>query len=288
MEEEILQEMIQDRKIQIKLIGTKMELQSQKMERLKKELAEIRETYGQEHVEHTMSLDQSHRRLSKLIHQFKEALQGLDMQKQQQGTQLHVYNEVMKAIASPETRESSYVIRMQAQLCKAMHSMGMMETQLALVTADAADWQKYLKDSVTLTMEEKSQVELELMNGLIVADNSRREVETRHKGMIEAFTTEKDALVEKIEKQQEEAEKDEEEKEEEEDDDEEKTELQEILTQGREEIERMKAENKEEFAKLEELKAKVAAVRGETFVEELVSTISEEFKDDDEEEEDED
>lgn len=282
-----MQEMIRDRETQIKMIHTKMELQSHKMDRLKKELEDIREKYGKEHVDHTMSLEQSHQHNSKIIKQFKEALQGLDMKKQQQqgAQQMHMYNEMTKAIASPETRESSYVIRMQAQLCKAMHSMGMMETQLAMVTANAADWQKYLKESITLTMEEKSQVELELMNDLIMADNGKREVETKRKSMIESFTKEKDALMEKIEKQQEEAEKDEEEKEE--DDDEEKEELKEILTQGREEIERLEAENKAELARLEELKAKVAAVRGEPFVEELVATISEEFKDQDEDEEEE-
>ena len=83
------------------------------------------------------------------------------------------------------------------------------------------------------------------MNDLIMADNAKREVDNKRQSMIDSFTKEKDALMEKLEKQQEEAEKDEDEKEE--DDDEEKEELQEILTQGREEIERMEAENKEEL-----------------------------------------
>jgi hypothetical protein len=190
-----------------------------------------------------------------------------------------MYNEAMKAMAAPENRDSSYVIRMQAQLCKGMHNMGMLETQLAMVMAHCADRQKYLKDTITMIVEEKSRVELQLMNELIAADNARREVETKHKNMVESFTKEKDALIEKIEKQQEEAEKDEEDGKEEDDDEEEKAELQEILSQGREEIARLEAENKLELAKLEELKAKVAAVRGENFVEELVSSIAEEFKD---------
>ena len=189
------------------------------------------------------------------------------------------------SLPPPETRESSYVIRMQAQLCKAMHSMGMLETQLAMASAHSAEWQNYLKHTITVTTEEKSQVELELMNDLIMADIARREVETKHKKMIDSFSSLKDSFLEKIEKQQEEAEKDEEQKEE--DDDEEKAELQEILTQGRDEIQRVEAENKEELVRLEELKAKVAAIRGETFVEELVASIAEEFKQDEDEEEEE-
>jgi len=177
-------------------------------------------------------------------------------------------------------------LRMQAQLCKAMHSMGMMETQLAMINTTATERQKHLKDTVTMTVEEKSQVELKLMNDLVLMDNVRREVETKHTNMVRSFTKEKDALVEKLEKQQEEAEKDEDEKEE--DDDEEKEELKEILSQGREEIARIEAENKEDLANLEALKAKVAAIRGENFVEELVSTIQEDFKEQLEEEKEED
>lgn len=280
MEEEILQEMIQDRETQIKLIQTKMELQAKRMDRIKEALATTRENYSKERIDHTLDLEQSHQHYVKIVKQFKEALQSLDMTKQQQGPQLFMYNEAMKAMAAPENRDSSYVIRMQAQLCKGMHNMGMLETQLAMVMAHSADRQKHLKDTITLVVEEKSRVELQLMNELIAADNARREVETKHKNMVESFTKEKDALIEKLEKQQEEAEKDEEEeKEKEEDDDEEKAELQEILSQGREEIARLEAENKLELARLEELKAKVAAVRGENFVEELVLSISEEFKD---------
>ncbi len=295
MEEEILEEMIRDRETQIKMIQTKLELQARRMKRIQEELATTREQYSKEHVYHTMTLEQCHQHYSKTLKQIKEALQTLDMTKQQQGPQVHVYNEAMKAVAAPENRDSSYVIRMQGQLCKAMHNMGMLETQLAMITAHAGDRQKYLKESITFTVEEKSRVELLLMNDLIMADNARREVETKRKNMLESFTTEKDALIEKLEKQQEEAEKDEEEKEE--DNDEEKAELQEILMQGREEIARLQAENKEEFARLEELKTKVAAVRGENFVEELMASLAEEFKekeggdddeDDEEEEEEED
>lgn len=274
-----MQEMIQDRETQIKLIQTKMEMQARRMERVKEALRITRENYSKERVDHTLDLEQSHQHYTKIVKQFKEALQSLDMTKQQQGPQLFMYNEAMKAMAAPENRDSSYVIRMQAQLCKGMHNMGMLETQLAMVMAHCADRQKYLKDTITMIVEEKSRVELQLMNELIAADNARREVETKHKNMVESFTKEKDALIEKIEKQQEEAEKDEEDGKEEDDDEEEKAELQEILSQGREEIARLEAENKLELAKLEELKAKVAAVRGENFVEELVSSIAEEFKD---------
>ena len=58
----------------------------------------------------------------------------------------------------------------------------------------------------------------------------------------------------------------------------------EILEQGKEEIERMEQVNKEEFEKLEALKLKVAGIRGEGLVEEIVNSISEEFREREEEE----
>lgn len=203
------------------------------------------------------------------------------MKKQQQGPQLHLYNEIMKSLTPPEeAQDSSYVTRMQAQLCKAMHSMGMVETQLAMSTSQTETLQKVLKEEKSSMVDEKTQVELKLMNDLVAADNVRREVETKVKEQAESFTAEKDALVERIEQQQEEPP--------EEDDDEEKEELMEILGEGREEITRMEQENKTELEKLEELKKKVIDLKGSDFVEELVAQIAEEFKERQSEESDED
>jgi hypothetical protein len=270
MEENLLEVMIRDRETQIALITRKMEEQSKKLERVVSDLDEIKGKQTKDTVDQQVEVDNLIQRRRTLLQQYKEATEVLDMKKQQQGAQLHIYNEVMKSVATPESRDSSYVMRMQAQLCKAMHSMGMMETQLAMVHSQVEGTQKDMKDTVTGMVEEKSQVELRLMNDLVVTDNARREVETKNKGMAESFTKEKDALLERIDQQQEDPP--------EEDDDEEKEELMEILTQGREEIERIEGENKAAAEKLEKLKIQVAEVRGEAFVEDVVTSIAEEFK----------
>lgn len=49
-------------------------------------------------------------------------------------------------------------------------------------------------------------------------------------------------------------------------------------------MEKLEAENKAQLETLTALKAKVAAIRGESFVEELVASISEEYKQEEEEE----
>mmetsp|Transcript_8863 Transcript_8863/g.14213 ORF Transcript_8863/g.14213 Transcript_8863/m.14213 type:complete len:303 (+) Transcript_8863:70-978(+) len=297
MEEELLQGMIRDRESQIKLIEKKLEDQKQKMERVAQEKIKIGETIQVETVQHAQELETLQKQLQTALRQYRASKDSLDMKKQQQqqqqtasttstpmGPGLHVYSEIMKSVTTPESNESSYVLRMQAQLCKAMHNMGMMETQLQLTTVQQEVFQKSLKDVVTGMVEEKSQVELKLMNDLVIADNARREVETKRKELTDAFTAEKDELMEKIERQNEEPEEGEEP---EEDDEEEKEELKEILTQGREELERLEQENKQQEEILEELKQKVALSKGQDVVDDIVTSIAEEFKEREEEDEEE-
>jgi hypothetical protein len=281
MEEELLQGMIRDRETQIKLIEKKMEEQTRKMERLKQQHTDLEASYRTSHVDGQLELEGMRQRLRKLVQQYQQTKDSLDMKKQnaQAQTGLHLYNEVMRAVATPESTDSSYVMRMQAQLCKAMHSMGMMETQLHLARGQSEVYTRYLKDSITGMVEEKSQVELKLMNDLVVADNARREVETTTKEMAEALSREKDELMEKIERQHSKQEdEDGDQAKEEGDEEEEKEELMEILKQGREEMERLEQENKDEAEKLEALKEKVAQTRGRDLVDEIVSSIADEFK----------
>jgi hypothetical protein len=308
MEEVLLQGMIRDWETQIKLIEKKMTEQTKKMDRLQKQRVELEASDATTHVSRQLELEGMRQRLQRLVQQYQQLKDSLDMKRQSQSAQaqtgMHLYNEIVKAAAvasSPDgaADQSSYVMRMQAQLCKAMHSMGMMETQLQLVTGQAEVYTKYLKDSVTGMVEEKSQVELKLMNDLVAADIARREVETTTKEMSEALSREKDELMDKIKRQHKKAEEGgaEDGAGEDGNNEEEKEELMEILTQGREEIGRLEQENKIEAERLEALKLKVAASRGQDVIDEIVSNIAEEFKereggsdnkneDDDEEEED--
>ena len=249
----MLQEMIRDRETQIKWIERKMEEQTLKMAQTKKDLEEIKEGLVKSTVEQQDEIVELQTHHTKLIKDFNVAKEAMDMKKQQ--TALHTYQEVMKSVAAPESRDSSYVLRMQAQLCKAMHSMGIMENQLALTTNQSESLSKYLSASMTVTMEEKSQVELKLMNDLLAVDSTKQDVEEKHKSMMDEYRKEKDTLEKLIEGGDEEDD-------DEEEDDEEREELMEILTQGREEVQRMEEIMKQQKEKIEKLREKVAAQRG--------------------------
>lgn len=202
---------------------------------------------------------------------------------------LHVYNEIMNAVdtssssskgndgnvAAGTDSSSNYVVRMQSQLCKAMHGMGIMETQLQLTRKKTELYKKKSKDVITGMVEEKSQAELKLVNELIVADNLRQEVETKRKLQHDSFFKEKYDLMEKIERQNK-ASNDSFDNEEV-DNEEEKEELRKILEQGKEEIKRLEHENKERTKELEALKEKAAIAQGHDVVDDIVTSIAEEF-----------
>mmetsp|Transcript_17837 Transcript_17837/g.49445 ORF Transcript_17837/g.49445 Transcript_17837/m.49445 type:complete len:292 (-) Transcript_17837:243-1118(-) len=275
MEEELLREMIRDRDAQITLIQRKVEDSDKKTARFTSELNELRAERTQTKGELEKEREQLLRRYRKLVEEHSQQKDQMDMKKQQaqaQGTTLHAYTEVMKTVATPESRDSSYVMRMQAQLCKAMHSMGMIENQLAMTNKHADQIQKFLKECNTGMVEEKSQVELKLMNDLVIQDNERREIETKHKGMMETFWSEKDALEQKIEDaQNRNANSDDED---EEDDEEEREELMEILTQGQEEIERMQAEVAKKIQQIKDLKVKAGDDSPDIDYEQLAAAAS--------------
>ena len=301
MEEEILQEMIRDRETQIKVLQNRIDWTTVKIDKIKGTLHSVSQETTQQHVQVTLNLEQCLLGYSNAVQQLQQSLDSLHLNpqrdQQQNEHRFQLYMDTVKEIMSTTTTaegegvgedsssssSSVYVLRMQAQLCKAMHSMGMMEIQLSMIQNGSIERQKQLKEVITHTLDEKSHVELKIMNDLILGGDALREVEQKHKQMVAEFSKQKDALLEKIEKQQE---KNEDDEGGEEDDEEEKEELKEVLKEGKEEVERLETNNKEQLKTLLDLKAKVAAIRGELFVDELMASIAEDYKQEEEGEED--
>jgi len=292
-----LQEMIRDRETQIKVLQNRIDWTTVKIDKVKGTFQSVSQETTQQHVQVTLNLEQSLSEYSKAVEHLQLSLDKLHLNPQRDQLahedRFPMYMDIVKEIMSATTTtegegegedSSVYVLRMQAQLCKAMHSMGMMEIQLNMIQYASIERQKQLKEVITHTMDEKSHVELKIMNDLILGGDALREVEEKHKEMVAAFSKQKDALLEKIEKQQE---KNEEDDGGDEDDEDEKEELKEVLKEGKEEVERMEADNKAELKTLLELKAKVAAIRGELFVDELMASIAEDYKQEEEGDEEE-
>lgn len=256
MEAELLKEMIDDREQCIAKIKRKSEEQLEKETRLKHELDEVQEKSTSQKIEYqTVKADLLHKR-----QQVTEKLEAVQRSLQEQGNSIKGYASV---IQQEQVGDSSYVMRMQAQLCKAMHSMGIMDHQMELAKRHADTICKLQRDALSTMTEEKSQMELELMNSLMKADTERRDVETELKSKFDAIQKDIDAVVRQIEENKD-SDEDESESEsnnrdesEEEDPEEKemKEELMQLLRDKKAEIERLEGEMEKQAETIEEMES---------------------------------
>lgn len=152
-----------------------------------KKLAECRQELQKVQDESSQSKLQYRRTIASLVKKRDEGLhkiQKIEKEVRNQNGSLHVYADILKE-AAPESVDSSYVVRMQSQLCKAMHSMGILEHQLAIVNAISTDVVKSQKEAITTVVDEKTKVELEVMNELVAIDDEKRKVEETWKERLE-------------------------------------------------------------------------------------------------------
>jgi len=290
-----LQEMIRDREICIQFLEKKVAGQDERAKLLKKLHDEVSAEKEKHREENRSQLMQLWRNYDGLLCRYQDAKDELDTKKQQQqkegenegreriGPDITMYQQVMKEVTTavdPDgSGDSSYVVKMQSQLCKAMHGMGVMETQRQMTKGQMEHIQKKAKDVVTDMVEEQSSVELKMVNDLILADNSKREVDTKRTLQDETFSKQKNDLMEKYERQLEEANEENGDGSAENDEEEEeaKEELKEVLEQGREEVKQLENLNKEAEKKIEDLKVKAALAQGQDVVKDIVTNIEEEF-----------
>ena len=291
MEKALLQEMVRDREMCIQFLEKKLEGQEEKATRLKKEQDELSERKQKDRDVHRSELMQLWKDYDGILSPYQDLKDALDTRRQHQqengegsqpiGPSLETYIEIMKEVPSDETNgseeTSNYVVKMQSQLCKAMHGMGVMETQRHMTKGQTEHIQKKAKDVLTEMREEQSNVELKMVNDLIVADNSKREVDSKRTEQHQGYSKQKNDLMEKIERQLDEAIEDDAEAENDEALEEAKEELKEVLQEGRQEMERLEKLNAEAEEKIEALKIKAALAQGQDVVKDIVTSIEEEF-----------
>lgn len=286
-----MQEMIRDREICVQFLEKKLAGQEKKAERLKQEHGEILDTKQTDRDTRRAELMQLWKDYDGILSRYQDLKDELDARKQQQqqdngerseplGLNLDTYIEIMKNVPSEENGSgdsSNYVIKMQSQLCKAMHGMGVMETQRQMAKGQTELIQKKAKDVVTEMREEQSNVELKMVNDLIVADTSKREVDGKKSEQHQVYSKQKSDLMEKIERQLDEAIEDDTNAENDEEIEEAKEELKEVLEEGKQEMERLEKANAEAAEKIEALKIKASLAQGQDVVKDLVTSIEEEF-----------
>ena len=104
-----------------------------------------------------------------------------------QSAKLFEYTKLLKEAATKRAsarngggvQDSTYIIRLQSQLMKSMHSMGMLDNQLKLYQSQCSGMAKSLREEISRIVEEKSISELKMINelGSVHAEMKEREEE---------------------------------------------------------------------------------------------------------------
>jgi hypothetical protein len=112
-----------------------------------------------------------------------------------QSNSLHSF---CKLPTEAQKKDPNYVMRMQAQLCKAMHSMSIMDHGVELETKHTEEVVKYQKEMVARCIDERTQTELTHMNQLLAIDVKRRAAEAELKKKLNGIMQERKVLEQQI------------------------------------------------------------------------------------------
>ena len=262
MEAQILQDMILDRDRRIALLERKAVDQKSKAERLANELEEV-------HFRHADAKIARQGDKTRCLHEKATAdqrLEELQVDLQQQGSSLATYSNILKMENTKHTVvDSNYVIKMQAQLCKAMHNMGIVDHQYKLVK-DACDLNlKRQKETLAQLTEEKTKLELKMLNELMHQDNKRKDIEDELETQLNDLFTQISKVRREIQEnrdsdQESDAEEDQEDTQEEK---EAKEELTKLLEEKQKEIEALEKLTEEQLVQIDDLRAQLKGISEE-------------------------
>ncbi|KAL7470516.1 hypothetical protein ACHAXS_010770 [Conticribra weissflogii] len=173
MEQDLLANMLVERDSQISTLTQKLHQTQDSLHSLQKELhqkSQQRQKQREEHSAAIRKLKEEHTEQRRLLAKYEQSV------KNGGGLRVHEYAALMRS-ANQEQVESSYVIRLQAQLCRAMHSLGVMESQLALVKDNCSSLIKHMKEDLSHMVDDRTRREIELMNGLANVDMEKRNLQ---------------------------------------------------------------------------------------------------------------
>ena len=257
MEAELLRGMISDRDDRIANIKRKQEALNAKEERLKDELSEAAETNSSQIIAQQTEKTALFHDEQGIMHQLINLHQHL----QRQGESLNEFVMYIQQNGEIPANDTQNLMRLQAQLCKAMHSMSIVDRQHNLQKEHVEKSLKFLKEELAKQSEDKAHLERSILNKLMEKDSEVRGVENELKKELDVTLKEMSAIRDQLEDSDEEDEdgpkEDEEEAEEEEELDEEekaaKEEMMKLLQQRREEIEKLEKDIEAREELIEEL-----------------------------------
>eukprot|EP00550_Attheya_septentrionalis_P008262 CAMPEP_0198298430 /NCGR_PEP_ID=MMETSP1449-20131203/40877_1 /TAXON_ID=420275 /ORGANISM="Attheya septentrionalis, Strain CCMP2084" /LENGTH=364 /DNA_ID=CAMNT_0043999689 /DNA_START=282 /DNA_END=1373 /DNA_ORIENTATION=- len=167
MEIDLLRGMIKERDAKIQEIEKREINQRRKRKQLLRNLESVKEIHAQTLLENQKEIESIQAKLN--ISQ--RDLQAMEREMRATGA-IHVYTSLLKS--SDRTNiGTGYVIRFQAQLCKAMHTMGMLENQVLVTSTYSNEQIKSLQGEIHGMTEERAKIEREILSQLVEKDRAK-------------------------------------------------------------------------------------------------------------------
>mmetsp|Transcript_16417 Transcript_16417/g.22857 ORF Transcript_16417/g.22857 Transcript_16417/m.22857 type:complete len:298 (+) Transcript_16417:179-1072(+) len=177
MEEALLYQMIGEREARIEEMKETLKiLQEEKVAAMEQKLEVQKDKTSQICQKFEKRIGEYKREQAKLKKQVSTKSRELI----HQSSSLHLYVDIMRD-TMPELVHSNYVIRMQSQLCGAMHAMYILDQQMEMLKKHCNMIIKPLRDVITNNADEKFNTDLALMNELVAVDDEKRTMEESYK-----------------------------------------------------------------------------------------------------------
>ena len=175
-----MKDMIEERDKRIVHIQEVLDYKEGKIAMTRKEIEDCRKKMAEDHVAHLEDVANLNKRKAAA----SKGREQLEQSVMQQNGSLHNYAEILRVV-QPGTVDSSYVVRMQSQLCKAMHSMGILEHQLEIAREASGDIIKLAKDGMNSIIDERTEMEVSIMSQLMIIDKETRSIENDLKSKLD-------------------------------------------------------------------------------------------------------
>lgn len=267
MEAELLRGMIVDRDVRIAKIQQKQKDLDVREERLKDDLAEAAELNSSQIMTQQTEKTALFHQHQAILHQLENLISHLH----RQGESLNEYIMYIQQMGDISADDTQNVMRLQAQLCKGMHSMSIVDRQVEFFKEQNEKIMKFQKEQLVKQSEDKANLERSILNDLMERDTEVRNVENEWKKQLDVILREMNAIRDQLDDDDSEDEKDEDDVKPKESDDDEvmdeedlddeekaaKQEMMKILQERREEIQRLEKEIEEREELIEELQMRV-------------------------------
>jgi hypothetical protein len=176
-ERSLLKSMVADRDAQISSLTHQLHSTTDALREIQREVISRSSARKQQREEHSTTiskLKEEHTEQRRILAKYESSVKSTSGGGGGGGgLRIHEYTALMRTANSSQV-ESSYVLGLQAQLCRAMHGLGVMESQLALVKENCSGLIKYMKEDLCHMVDERTCREIELMNTLAKADSEKR------------------------------------------------------------------------------------------------------------------